>query len=61
LKDGEEIIMTKDSKDWFDKIDYYMKNPEKRLPIIEAGRKKVLENHTYHNRVNQIFDIYNTL
>ena len=61
LKDGEEIIIARDGKDWMEKIDYYMKNPEKRLPIIEAGRKKVLTEHTYHNRVKQMIRIYQEL
>ncbi len=54
-----ELVVAKDTDDWFEKIDFYIKHPEKRLPIIEAGRKKVLAEHTYHNRVGQIIDIYN--
>ncbi len=61
LKDGEEIVIARDKNDWFEKIDYYIKNPDKRLPIIEMGRKKVLSEHTYHNRVNQMLDIYRKL
>jgi len=56
--ENEEIIIAHDEEDWFKKIDYYIKNPDKRLEIIRAGRKKVLEEHTYHNRVQQILDIY---
>jgi len=58
--DGEEIVIAKDKDDWFDKIEYFLRYPEKRIPIIEAGKKKVLEKHTYHNRVEQIIDIYKT-
>ncbi len=58
FKDGEEIVLASNKEDWFQKIQYYIKNPEKRLPIIEAGKKKVLEEHTYHNRVKQIIEIY---
>src|SRR3989344_1940029 len=58
FKDGEELIIAKDKKDWFEKIDYYIRNPNKRLPIIEAGKKKVLKDHTYHNRVRQLLSIY---
>lgn len=61
FKEDEEIVIAKDRDDWFQKIDYYIKNPEKRLPIIEAGRKRVLEEHTYHNRVEQMISIYNSL
>lgn len=61
FKEDEEIIIAKNNEDWFQKIDYYIKNPEKRLAIIEAGRKRVLAEHTYHNRVAQIVNIYNSL
>ena len=59
FKDGEEIVIAENEKDWYEKIDYYIKNPNKRNAIIEAGKKKVLAEHTYHNRVNQIINIYN--
>ncbi len=58
FKEGEEIIIAKDSKDWFDKIDYYMKYPEKRIKIMEAGKARVLKEHTYLNRVKRFIDIY---
>lgn len=61
FKVGEEIIIAKDKKDWFDKIDYYLKNPEKRLEIINRGQSRVLKDHTYHNRVEQIINIYNSI
>lgn len=57
--DESELVIAKNTDDWFEKIDYYIRNPEKRIPIIEAGRRKVLANHTYHNRARQIIGIYN--
>lgn len=57
----KELVIAENKKDWFDKIDYYVKNPQKRLPIIKAGKKKVLKEHTYHNRVKQIIKIYKSL
>lgn len=59
--DNEEIIIAKNKADWFEKIDYYMKNPDKKQKIIDAGRKKVLNEHTYHNRVQKLIEIYNNL
>lgn len=50
--------MAKDKDDWFEKIAYYMKHPEECKTISEAGKKKVLTEHTYHNRVQRIIDIY---
>ncbi|ABE53091.1 CgeB family protein [Methanococcoides burtonii] len=61
FEDGKEIIIAKNREDWLEKIDYYMNNPDKRLAIIEAGRDKVLKEHTYHNRVEQMLEIYDSV
>lgn len=55
----KELVVGENTRDWFDKIGYYIKNPEKRLPIIKAGKKKVLARHTYHNRARQFIGLYN--
>lgn len=55
----KELVIAENTDDWFDKIDYYMKNPNKRKPIIKAGMEKVLKSHTYYNRVDQIIKMYN--
>lgn len=55
LKDGEEIIIAKNKDDWFDKINYYIKNPSLRDPIIKKGKERVLKEHTYHNRIASMF------
>lgn len=53
-----ELVIGENDEDYLQKIKYYLKNPDKRLPIIAAGRKKVLKYHTYLNRVEQIINIY---
>lgn len=61
---GKEVVMaTKDNdpKDWFSKIDYYLRHDAERKEIQEAGTKRALSEHTYHNRVDQIIGIYNRL
>ena len=58
FKVGEEIIIAQTKRDWIDKIAYYLRFPELRNNIIKAGRLRVLKNHTYHNRVNNILYIY---
>lgn len=58
FKSGVDMIIAEDKKDWLDKIEFYIKNPDKRLKIIEAGRKKILRDHTYHQRVEQIIRLY---
>lgn len=54
----KELVIAENKRDWFEKIDYYIKNPDKRIPIIKASMKKVLKEHTYYNRVNQFISIY---
>ena len=54
FKEDKEIVIAKNQDDWFDKIGFFMRNPEKRTPIIEAGKKRVLAEHTYHHRVSEM-------
>lgn len=56
--EDKEIIIGKNKDDWFDKIDYYIKNPDKRLAVMDAGMKRVLKDHTYINRSNKILELY---
>lgn len=53
----KEIIIGENLSDWTEKINYFIKNPQDRLPIIEAGRNRVLNEHTYHHRVHQMLSI----
>ena len=59
FKVGEEIIVAENKQDWFDKIDYYIKNPDKQLDIIKKGRARVGKDHTYHNRASTILKLCN--
>jgi spore maturation protein CgeB len=47
----DELVIATDTADWFEKIDFYVRNPERRAPHVAAGQAKVLAHHTYHNRV----------
>lgn len=58
FKEGTEIVIGYNKDDWFDKINYYIKNPDKKKSIIEAGRKKVLQQHTYVHRVLLMLSYY---
>ena len=57
FKPDKEIVIAKDKSDWMEKVEYYLKNPEKRTEIIRAGQRKVLECHTYHNRAKDIISL----
>lgn len=53
---GKEIAVFHDRKEMIDKIDYYLANPDQRLQLIQASRKRVLQDHTYANRVEQMLE-----
>lgn len=54
---GKELIIAENNKEWSEMVEYYLNNQDERLPIIEAGRQRVLRDHTYHNRAEQIMAI----
>jgi hypothetical protein len=57
----DEVVMARDSKEWFQLIDYYLKHDQERETIKAKGTARALRDHTYHNRVDQIIDIYHSL
>lgn len=50
----DEIVYTESLDDYLEKVDYYIQHPERRLPIIERGKRRVLQEHTYIHRVQKI-------
>lgn len=51
-------IITYDSiDDLNEKINYYLTHEDERIKLTEKGRKIVLENHTFDNRVNEILSV----
>ena len=54
FKEDEEIVIAKNRDDWFDKIEFFIRNPEERISIIDAGKRRVLAEHTYHHRVSEM-------
>lgn len=55
--DGKEIVIATSKEDWFDKIDYYYEHPAAAKQIAEAGRQRVVANHTYTHRAQQMLDL----
>ena len=51
FQDG--VVFADSPGDFRDKIDYYLKNPDQRTPIIKRGREIVLRNHTNFHRAAQ--------
>jgi hypothetical protein len=52
---GEKLVMAKSPVEFWEKIDYFIKNPNERLSYIQQGYKEVVNKHTYFHRVSEIF------
>ena len=57
----DEVVMAENEKDWFDKIDFFLKNDQERLRIQKKGTERALKDHLYHNRVDKIVSMYNSV
>lgn len=51
----DELVMCVSATHFRDTVREFIRYPEERLPFMEKGRKKVLEKHTYFDRVGQMF------
>ena len=56
FRPGEEIVYYKDVEDLKKKVSYYLKNPQERFLIIERGRARIFNGHTWHHRIKEVVD-----
>lgn len=54
FKDREELVVFKDTDELKRLIRYYLERPDERKMIAENGRKKVLMEHTYKHRIEEM-------
>jgi spore maturation protein CgeB len=54
---GKEMITFRNAADLKEKIHYYLKHPEERAAIAEKARARVLKDHTYDQRLEQMLSI----
>ena len=54
---NDELVIARNTDEWFDLIKFYLNEPGDRLKISQKGREKVLQFHTYVNRVDQFEDL----
>lgn len=54
---GKEIVTFANAEDLKEKIRYYLAHSEERKKIAEAGRMRVLREHTYIHRMDQMLSI----
>jgi hypothetical protein len=53
----KEIIVSNSPQDMREKVEHFIRNPEKRLPYIEKARRRILEEHTYFHRVGKLLKL----
>lgn len=46
FEEGKEIIGYENLKECFEKIDYYLNNPDKALDIAKAGHERFVNDYT---------------
>ncbi len=51
---SEHLATYRDSEELLDKVDYYLRHEDIRERIAAAGRKTVLQTHTYRHRMEEI-------
>ncbi len=57
FEQGEEIIVFEGLEDLRQKITYYLDHTEEREKIAEKSRQRVIKEHTYKHRMQQMLDL----
>ena len=57
LTPGREIVTFRSDDEMIDMIRYYLSRDEERRGISEAGKLRVLTDHTYEVRAKQMIEI----
>lgn len=60
FKEGEEIIAFRNFEELLEKTKYYMNAEEERKIIAKKARIRVLKEHTFQHRLNQIISVIET-
>ncbi len=53
---NKEIAVFEDLDDLRNKVAYYLDNPGEREKIVERGRQRLLKEHTYKNRMQEMLE-----
>lgn len=51
----DEMVYAKTPEEFHEKVEHYINNPHERIPFVEKAFKNTILNHTYLDRVQQIF------
>ena len=51
---GDEVASFNSMQEFLDKIEYFLARPAERAAFAERGRRRVLRDHTYHQRMESL-------
>lgn len=57
FEEGQELVSFQSPSDLREKAHYYLRHPEERARIAHAGQQRAHTDHTYHQRVQRMFDL----
>ncbi len=57
FEEGEEVVIFNDQNDLRQKIQHYREHPEEAKRISEKGRNRVLRDHTYEKRMQEMLEV----
>jgi hypothetical protein len=52
----DELVIAENPAEYFDLCRYYLRNPAERLTFIRRAQARILADHTYNVRIQQILD-----
>jgi spore maturation protein CgeB len=52
----DEVPYCETKEEFIDKINYFLKNPEKRLPFMEKAKERIIKEHSYTLRWKKYLD-----
>ncbi|RZV96969.1 MAG: hypothetical protein EX341_01940 [Candidatus Scalindua sp. SCAELEC01] len=61
FQEQRDLVIYRTEDELFELAYHYLKYGEEREKIAEAGRKKVLKEHTYHHRARDIVEVLSTI
>ena len=53
----EEVVTYRTADELIEKVNYLLENDDERMKIAEAGQKRTLKEHTFHNRMTELLKI----
>ena len=47
----DEAVVADGPADFLEKVEYFVRNPDERIPYVQKARRRVVAEHTYHHRL----------